>query len=298
MIKKIAKYFLRRNKEKNLEKDRLIKLNEREDYINNGYIPWSKGYQAFKEEFITKSINNQELLERIKYKVSLTNHGYRLDERVIEYPWIFSKLNIDKLMMLDAGSTFNFNFIVNHPFIKNKDLTIFTFAPESNNFCSKKVSYVFGDLRALPFKDEFYDIVVSQSTIEHIDMDNSIYGYDITHNKDINRKSYEYIIAVEEMIRVLKRKGMLLLTFPFGKFENHGFFQQFDNEMLDRILNLFQSLGTYQVTFFQYKNDSWNFSNKDKVYKEESYNPHTGKGKKEDFAAHSRAIVCIEFKKN
>jgi ubiquinone/menaquinone biosynthesis C-methylase UbiE len=298
MIKKIIKYFIKKNKERNLEKSRLARLIEREEYFKNGCIPWSKGYHQHKEEFIIKSINNKQLLDEINSKISLNNYGYRLDERVIEYPWIFSKLNKDNLKILDAGSTFNFDFIINHSNIKNKDLTISTFAPESNNFCDKKISYVYGDLRTLPFKNELFDIVVSQSTIEHIDMDNSMYGYDLSFNKDSMSKSYEYILAVQEMIRVLKSKGLLLLTFPFGKFENHKFFQQFDNEMLDRILNLFDMFGSYEVTFFQYKNDGWNFASRKEVINEESFNPHTGIGKKDDFAAHSRAIACLEFKKN
>ncbi len=153
-------------------------------------------------------------------------------------------------------------------------------------------------MRNIIFKDNVFDFVVSQSTIEHIDMDNSMYGYELSFNKDVTSKSYEYIIAVKEMIRVLKSKGTLLLTFPFGKFENHDFFQQFDVEMLDKILNIFKNLGSSQVTFFQYKNDSWNFAKMNDVLDSESFNPHTGKGKKDDFAAHSRAIACIEFNKN
>ena len=58
MIKKIIKYFIKKNKEKNLEKSRLTRLIEREEYFKNGCIPWSKGYHQHKEEFIIKSINN------------------------------------------------------------------------------------------------------------------------------------------------------------------------------------------------------------------------------------------------
>ena len=100
------------------------------------------------------------------------------------------------------------------------------------------------------------------------------------------------------MIRVLKRKGTLLVTFPYGKFENHGFFQQFDNEMLDRILNIFKSFGSCNVTFFEYKKDSWNFTNKEDLVDVVSYNPHTGQGKLEDGAAHCRSVACLHFIKS
>ena len=128
-------------------------------------------------------------------------------------------------------------------------------------------------------------------------MDNSIYGYDIAHNSNTEKKSYEFIVAIKEMIRVLKSKGTLLLTFPYGKFENHGFFQQFDDEMLSRILNLFNNIGSTNVEFFKYEKEGWRFAEQDEVSQSISFNPHTGRGKLDDNAAHSRAICCINFNK-
>ena len=282
----------------NSEKSDLSKSDRIKNYKNNGNVPWSYGYHDFKESVITQHINDDNFLENLSHKKSLEGYGYRLDERVIEYPWIFSKLRVENSKILDAGSTFNFEFIVNHPLIAQNSVTIYTYAPESNNFIDKGVSYLFGDLRELPFKDSWFDVVVSQSTIEHIDMDNSIYGYKTEHLKDAGKKSYEFVTAVKEMLRVLKSQGTLLLTFPFGKFENHDFFQQFDEEMLNVILDLLIDRGITEVTFFRYDNDSWNFAAKEELKSVVSYNPHTGRGKLNDGAAHCRSIACIHFIKN
>jgi SAM-dependent methyltransferase len=297
MFNKIIKIIKKSYKGKIKKREISLKIEERIDYLKSGMIPWSKGYHAYKTEVITRSINDGDLIKSLINNEIPENFGYRLDERVIEYPWIFSKLSKKNEKILDAGSTFNFDFIVNHDNIKSKDLTIFTYAPEDSAFNKKRVSYVYGDLRDLPFKNDLFDLVVSQSTIEHIDMDNSLYGYEIKHNEDSNNKSYEYLKALKEMIRVLKSKGQLLLTFPFGKFENHGFFQQFDQEMLDRILDLLKEKGNHKVTFFKYEKEGWKFAPIESLLYSESFNPHTGKGKKDDFAAHSRAVACIEFKK-
>lgn len=286
----------KKNKAKAIYTKKLLK--ERQEFIQKGQIPWSKGYNEFKVETIINNINNQELLNLFKLNKLPEGYGYRLDERVVEYPWILSNLSNNKEKLLDAGSTFNFDFIVNHRLIEQKDLTIYTFSPENKCFNERGISYVYGDLREMPFKDNWFDTIVSQSTIEHIDMDNSIYGYDISHNKDETKKSYEYIKAVKEMIRVLKNNGSLFITFPFGKFENHGFFQQFDKEMLEKIISLFEYQGIYNASFFKYLPDGWMNSNLIDCKDSESFNPHTGKGKKDDFAAHSRAICCIHFKKN
>ena len=283
MLKNIFKF---------LKKDKTEK-----DFLSNGKIPWTKGYNTYKWELISSCINNSILLEGISKKQLPENFGHRVDERVIEYSWIFSNLSSNEERLLDAGSTFNFNQIVNHPKIEPKELTIFTFAPEKNSFNKKGISYVYGDLRGLPFKDNWFHTIISQSTIEHIDMDNSIYGYDIIHNEEVDKKSYQFLEAVKEMIRVLKSKGSLLITFPYGKFENHGFFQQFDEEMLNKLLDLFNNKGEFECTFFKYSNDGWEFSEKEKLVDVVSYNPHTGKGKLDDNAAHCRSVVCINFTK-
>ncbi|WP_431135811.1 methyltransferase domain-containing protein [Psychroserpens mesophilus] len=276
---------------------KLKRKNQNNTFLNNGKIPWSEGYHRYKRDLITKNINDKEVLDGFSKRHIPSDFGHRVDERIVEYPWIFANLTNAEERLLDAGSTFNFDFIINHDLIKKKNLTIYTFSPEKNCFNNKGVSYVYGDLRKTPFKDAWFDTIVSQSTIEHIDMDNSIYGYDIPHNKEVSKKSYEYIEAVKEMLRVLKSKGTLLITFPYGKFENHGFFQQFDEEMLNRLLEQFDGIGQYECTFFRYAMEGWKFCEKDELKEVVSYNPHTGKGKQDDNAAHCRSVVCINFTK-
>jgi hypothetical protein len=200
--------------------------------------------------------------------------------------------------LLDAGSTFNCEAILNLKELKNKELIIYTFHPESVSFNEKKVSYVYGDLRELPFKNGWFEDVVCQSTIEHIDMDNSMYGYDLAHSGETKAKSYEYIKVINELVRVLCSKGSLRITFPYGKFENHGFFQQFDSEMLGKITDILLNKGSYSLAFFRYFKDGWKIVSQAECDSSESYNPHTGIGKGDDGAAHCRGICCINFNKS
>jgi len=206
-----------------------------------------------------------------------------------------SRLSKDKTTFLDAGSTFNFDFILNLPLIIQKDLTICTFSPEENNYNQKRISYVYADLRELPFKNEYFDEIVCQSTLEHINMDNSIYGYKNTISGKDDSKSYEYLIAVKELMRVLKKGGLLIFSFPFGKFENHGFFQQFDDEMLGRLIELLEPVGTLKLDFMRYTPEGWIFTSREECKDIVSYNPHTGIGKGTDGAAHCRSICFIHF---
>lgn len=267
-------------------------------YKSNGMIPWSEGYVAYKEIQIAQSINDEDLIKQMKLKNLPSGYGFKLDERIVEYLWIWSHLNFKDSKILDAGSTLNFNFAVENKVINANDLYIYTFAPESNSFTNKSISYIYGDLRDIPFKSNLFDCIISQSTIEHIGMDNSIYGYDIADDKKSEQKSYDYLRAIDEMIRVLKPTGTMLITFPYGKFENHGFFQQFDSEMLKRISEMLNGSGVAEYDYFKYENTGWYSANQEELFNYESYNPHTGKGKGTDDAAHCRSVCCIKFIKN
>lgn len=268
----------------------------RKSYLANGQVPWSIGYDDFKWDAIKKAISDPRLQSSFTSNKLMEGYGYRLDERVVEYGWIFKNLLEGKTTFLDAGSTFNFECLVEHQDICDKDIYIYTYYPEGQNYVANRISYNFGDLRDLPYKDILFDEIVCQSTIEHIDMDNSIYGYDLNSNLSVDsKKSYEYLKVIKELLRVLKINGQLLLTFPFGKFENHGFFQQFDSEMVSRITDIMNVFGSYEFTFFKYLPEGWIISQQEKCEDSESFNPHTQVGKKDDFAAHSRAICCIKF---
>jgi SAM-dependent methyltransferase len=120
-----------------------------------------------------------------------------------------------------------------------------------------------------------------------------MYGYKEAHARE--GKSYEYMKAISELHRVLRPGGKLLLTFPFGKFEHHGFFQQVDKEMIDRIIEMLSNSGSVEVDYLKYEKNGWRFALQQELHHVQSYNPHTGDGKLNDGAAHSRSIACIQY---
>ena len=160
-----------------IEKLRKVKrIVDRSVYVLTGRRPWSRGYNASKFAFIKKQLRNNDICEKFLSSSTLPQgYGYAYDERVVEYPWTLTRLNEGHGKLLDAGSVFNFAEIVEHPKVSSKDLTIFTLAPEYQAFWYKGISYQYGDLRSLPFRDEWFDEICSLSTLGHIGMDNRIY---------------------------------------------------------------------------------------------------------------------------
>ena len=164
-------------------------------------------------------------------------YGFRLDERIIEYPWLFSRLPMGAGRLLDAGSTLNFEFLLEQPGLRQKKVDICTLAPESRCLWRKGVSYIYDDLRRLPYRDDLFDWIVCLSTIEHVGMDNSLYAGDGQKN-DASRPD-DYLMALAELKRVLKPGGTIYLTAPFGKTVNHRWFQVFDHEMVKSLIRNF-----------------------------------------------------------
>lgn len=267
-------------------------------YLNNRRTAFGIGYKEYKWKLLKNILSDAAFLNSFKNRELASQYGIGLDERMVEYPWIFTHLSTATSRCLDAGSTLNFGPILNHPLIQNKNLTIYTFYPEVPSFPSSRVEYVYGDLRQMPFANESFEEVVCHSTIEHVDMDNSVYGYDIAHNQEITKKSYDYLKVISELHRVLCPSGVLLLTFPFGKFENHGFFQQFDSEMLQKIRETLTLFGAVQTDFMRYTAQGWIFCQESDCQDVVSHNPHTGRGKGTDQAAHCRSVCLLHFRKS
>jgi SAM-dependent methyltransferase len=221
-------------------------------------VPYTrgKGYSAYRNSSIKRLVDDEEFLKLLQEARPLpAGIGVQLDERVIEYPWVLSKLLPygAESRFLDAGSTLNHAFIMEHPLVKRHKWTLLTLAPERECFANLGVSYVYDDLRAMPFKDDCFDAVFCVSVIEHVGMDNTGYTADKSYQQNRPR---DYLSAIDEMKRVLKPNGWLLLTVPFGRYENHGWFQQFDSALLSDLVSQFRPRKDERV-FFRSTPQGW-----------------------------------------
>ena len=269
-------------------------------YINNNRKPWTEGYALFKEKFISQSLNDNHLIDIFKNCLPLPQgYGEFLDDRVVEYPWFISRITQEPGRLLDAGSALNFSYILQHQNLLGKDITIVTLEPEGYCYWQKRISYVFGDLRDLPFKENFFDDVVSISTIEHLGMDNSIYS----SNPDFFEKNrFDFLKAIAELKRVTKPGGRVYITVPYGKYTDFGWYQQFDAKMINLLIDNFAP-DKFIETYYCYESGGWTVSNKQYCQKFEGFNihdtkyfnPESTKDYDPDYAAASRAVAALEL---
>jgi SAM-dependent methyltransferase len=265
--------------------------------------PWRLGYTQYKLQYLGQVLRKASMLELFEGSKHLpAGYGVRLDARVVEIPWALSRLRQTATRVLDAGSSLNYLEVLTSPYLAQKEITILTMAPERRCYWKSGVSYVFGDLRNLLFKEESFDGIACISTVEHVGMDNSLYA----GPSAIAARGHgdEFLRAVKEMKRVLRTGKQLYITFPFGQHEDHGWFQQFDSDMTDKLISEFEPMALRE-TVYRYEADGWNLSDRQKcadchffdVRKSRYFDPDSTMDFPPHFPAGEGAVMCLELTK-
>lgn len=273
-----------------------------QDYLSGDRRPWTGEYLAYKKHFIREVLEQSDIVRRMQANDTLPEgFGIGIDERCVEYPWVFAHARPQAARVLDAGSALNHDYLLGMEFWQGKQLTVSTLAPETQCHWRQGISYQFADLCDLPFKDAFFDEVICISTLEHVGMDNSFY---LKQNPDSRTDPARYLSALAELKRVLKPGGQILLTVPFGKYANHQMFQQFDAEMLERVMDATKP-ATSKLDVFAYSADGWQRSDvqscKDHEYSHYALARKQQNGQQlemdDDNAAAARAVACLLLEK-
>jgi SAM-dependent methyltransferase len=258
-------------------------------YVARGRSPWRPGYYTAKRRQIECAID-EELLR--PGTILPRGYGFRMDERVIEYPWVYSRLPGDPGRMLDAGASLNHDFLVQRAPVNKARLSICTLAPEKRCYWRHGISYVFDDLRSCIFRSGAFDTVVSISTIEHIGLDNTrLYTADQTKRE---RDSEGFRAAVREFRRILRPGGSCFITVPYGKTGVRGWFQVFDAAMVQMILDDFRPIDQ-EIDYFGYFSDGWRTASPAQLTEATFFDIHEERDFGPDFAAGARGVVCMRL---
>jgi len=153
------------------------------------------------------------------FSVDTPMYGLDDSERCIEIPWVLSRFR-GEARVLDIGYAnaepryLQARDALKIPFLVGLDLAA---APQSCIFG------IAGDARALPFRLGTFDLIFAISVIEHIGRDNAIYGVGEQPTEGLGD-----LEAARSLASLLRPGGRLLITVPFGRPEDHGWFVQYD----------------------------------------------------------------------
>lgn len=247
--------------------------------------PFSPGYGMRHHAFLADMLGREDLVRRFARLAPLPGgYGVALDERVVEFPWLLARAEGDRV--LDAGSVLNHAHVLAAFLPRIGALTIATLITEDVTFEDRGVRYVSADLRTLPFDDDAFDLVVCGSTLEHVGMDNAIYGATEPRAAD---PAAEQRRALNELLRVTARGGRVLLTVPYGRAEDHGWLRQFDAAGLAELLD---GLCT-EATYFGYRASGWQRVTAPALTRAGYRNVHADDTPADDFAAAARGVACV-----
>jgi len=258
-------------------------------YRARGRRPWSPGYQTAKRRAIEQAIDERLLAGGGALPAAF---GAGLDERVIEYAWVYARLPSAPGTVLDAGSSLNHRFLLDRPPIADANLTICTLAPEKRCYWTRAISYVYDDLRDSRFNDGAFDVVISISTVEHIGLDNARFYTADGSKRESDRLGF--VPALHEFRRVLKPGGTCFVTVPFGRVANHGWFQVFDGAMVQSMIEAFGPSET-EIAHFGYSAAGWSPATADALKDATFFDINARASYDADLAAGARGVVCLRL---
>jgi SAM-dependent methyltransferase len=182
-------------------------------------------------------------------------YGSGATERVIEIPWALSKYNGGP-RVLEVGCSFAYE---NPEYIRGLlDLDI----PELHGIDVSSVDAPqfikkMADIRESGYETGFFDFILCISTLEHVGKDNAKYYKPVAELRaDRRNPSPPDVEAMIEMFRILRPGGKLIVTVPFGKFVDYGWFTHYDAKAISTLLQSIPS-AKIDVEYFRYSNEGW-----------------------------------------
>lgn len=111
---------------------------------------------------------------------------------------------------------------------------------------------VVGSITNTEYKNDTFDLIWCISALEHFGMNNSVYTSQFTLDTNMDAK------ALEEMMRILRIGGTLFISVPYGRFENHGWFRNYDKTHWQTLLEVARPTSRVDELYFRYSDaDGW-----------------------------------------
>jgi len=101
-----------------------------------------------------------------------------------------------------------------------------------------------------------FDLITCISTLEHIGCDNTRY------HPNTNRRDQPFELqkqALQQLLSALTCRGKLLLTLPYGVFQDHGWFLQYNAQMVQALSEVGMLAGKQLIAerYYQLQHEGW-----------------------------------------
>lgn len=161
-------------------------------------------------------------------------------ERIVEVPLVLRAIPEERSKILDIGCRYSLLPI------QLASLGHDVYGIDINEYKKRHPNFTFcrGDILKSPFKPTSFDVIISLSTLEHIGLGR--YGDQPNKKGDIQ--------TVQQIYRLLKKKGVFILTVPFGKAVDTKWYRVYDK---DRIKTLIEEFTIAKQKVFIDKNGFW-----------------------------------------
>ena len=150
-----------------------------------------------------------------------------MSERVVEIPWVLSRYQGER-RVLDIGPAYALPLYLRRlrmlhvPELHGVDLT----EARLDGIITAQA-----DVRSMPYPDGLFDLIICISTLEHIGCDNARYRLQVPVDPQGD------LHALIEMRRVLADQGRILVTVPYGRPQDYGWFRQYDGRRWQRLVD-------------------------------------------------------------
>ena len=135
----------------------------------------------------------------------------KVHSRCIEYPYAASKWRRSDRRLLDVGITGASPLWIKWLESLPSEVHATDYDDVGHHIFSN-IEFHQADVRDLPYKDDFFDLIFAVSVIEHIGLENP----QVLNKVKPQVEEQGDIQAVKELARVLHAGGQLVMTLPFG----------------------------------------------------------------------------------
>jgi SAM-dependent methyltransferase len=232
--------------------------------IKKVLMPFHSSPRDVLQENISAELERALLLEQSDFPECVClpeNYGKGMPERVVEL--LFARLSYhSNLHVLDVG----------HANAMKCHLNMLRTLPQPRHLIGIDIAHpvydtrlfyehsVLGDMTKSSFKDATFDLIWCISALEHFGMDNS--GY----TGSFKRERHMDILALMEMLRLLVSGGELLVTVPYGKYEDHGWLRNYDRNVWQGLLDVAREVSVVKEWYYRHTfGDGWSAVNPEEL---------------------------------